>query len=368
MKFYPITLYLLISLGGCLRPPGGVVPTIDISSQSWRHSIVAAGDEETYQGHPTTVLMGDGTLLCVWTRGHGGSCGPMAKSNDGGRTWETVETPEDWSSMENCPCIYRMEDKSGQERLMIFAARPAMSRTYSNDGGQTWTPVESLGIETIMPFTGMIRLKNGDWLGMYNRRPEGVVSPPQNELWQSVSHDGGLSWGEPERVLPVSEDAYPCEPYIIRSPNGKQLACLIRENKRKGKSLVMFSDDEGTTWSEPQETPWGLSGDRHVAKYAPDGRMVVVFRDVAPLSPTKNHFVAWVGHYRDLIRGTGGEYRVKLLHSYAGWDCGYPGLEVLEDGTFVATTYIKYGEGTERNSVISLRFGLDELDEIFRTL
>ena len=51
------------------------------------------------------------------------------------------------------------------------------------------------------------------------------------------------------------------------------------------------------------------------------------------------------------------------MHSYAGTDCGYPGLEVLPDGTFVATTYIKYKPGPEKHSVVSVRFKLHELDQ-----
>ncbi len=31
-----------------------------------------------------------------------------------------------------------------------------------------------------------------------------------------------------------------------------------------------------------------------------------------------------------------------MLHNYAGWDCGYPGVELLPDGTIVATTYVTF--------------------------
>ncbi|MCW0220641.1 MAG: FAD-dependent oxidoreductase, partial [Prosthecobacter sp.] len=91
-------------------------------------------------------------------------------------------------------------------------------------------------------------------------------------------------------------------------------------------------------------------------------RLVVTFRDMGAISPTKNHFVAWVGRYEDILSGKDGEYKIKLLHSYSRSDCGYPGLEILPDGTFVATTYIKYREGPEKNSVVSTRFTLKETD------
>jgi len=36
------------------------IPVVDISQQTQRHVIVAAGTEQVYQGHPTTLLMPDG--------------------------------------------------------------------------------------------------------------------------------------------------------------------------------------------------------------------------------------------------------------------------------------------------------------------
>jgi hypothetical protein len=131
---------------------------------------------------------------------------------------------------------------------------------------------------------------------------------------------------------------------------------------------MITSVDEGKTWSEAKPLPSGLYGDRHVAKFAPDGRLVVFFRDTGKGSPTRSHFIAWVGTYEDIVSGKDGQYRIKLLHSYKGGDCGYPGVELLPDGTWVATSYVKYREGPERNSVVSVRFKLSETDAIVRGL
>ena len=127
---------------------------------------------------------------------------------------------------------------------------------------------------------------------------------------------------------------------------------------------MMFSDDEGESWSQPVDTPWGLSGDRHIGVYTDDGRLVVAMRDMAPKSPTRGHFVAWVGTYEDLTNGQPGQCRVKLLHNYAKrvTDCGYPGLHVLPDGTLVATTYVKYRPDENKHSVVSVRFTMDDID------
>ena len=66
--------------------------------------------------------------------------------------------------------------------------------------------------------------------------------------------------------------------------------------------------------------------------------------------------------YEDIIDGREGQYLVKLIHSHQGWDHTYPGLEILPDGSFFGTTYIKYRSGPEMHSVISVRFRLDEIE------
>ncbi len=131
---------------------------------------------------------------------------------------------------------------------------------------------------------------------------------------------------------------------------------------------MIFSDDEATSWSKPVETPWGLTGDRHCGVRTHDGRWVVAFRDMAPNSPTRGHFVAWVGTYADIREGNPGQYRIKLLHSHKGSDCGYPGMELLPDGTIVATTYIKYRPGKRKHSVVCTRFKLEETDGLAAAL
>jgi hypothetical protein len=216
-----------------------------------------------------------------------------------------------------------------------------------------------------MPFCTIVPIEGGKkLLGLTNiRRPGETVEQRSNVIAQAVSTDGGLTW-TPWRVVVDLPGLKPCEPLVVRSPDGRQLLCLMRENQQRV-ALFMTSTDEGRTWSATRPLPPGLFGDRHQASYAADGRLVVVMRDTGPGSPTSTHFVAWIGRYEDILAGRdGAAYRVKLLHSYKGGDCGYPGLERLPDGTFVATTYIKYREGPEKNSVVSARFTLAETDRL----
>jgi photosystem II stability/assembly factor-like uncharacterized protein len=337
------------------------LPVVDISQQTQRHVIIAAGTEQVYQGHPTTVLLPDGkTMFCVWSVGHGGPAGPMARSDDAGLTWKRLddELPPGFKSHRNCPSIYRMVDPQGKERLSVFSGYPLMPRIVSEDGGKTWQEMKPLGFECVMTFSSVARLKDGSYLGFYHRAAESAL-----QVMQTRTADGGLSWSEPRVVAEVKGKA-PCEPFTFRSPDGKELCCLMRENSHTGRSLMMFSTDEGQTWSTPQDTPWGLTGDRHMGVYASDGRLVIAFRDKAQASSAYDHFVGWVGTYDDIRNGRPGQYRIKLLHSYHGGDCGYPGMELLSDGTIIATTYIKYQPGKNRHSVISARFNLKETDAL----
>jgi len=340
---------------------------VDLSRDTARQVVVAQGTESIYQGHPTTLLMPDGkTMFAVWSVNHGGPAGPMARSDDAGLTWTRLDDqlPANYKTYRNCPSIYRLVDQAGKERLWVFAAHPLMPRIGSEDSGKTWSEMPALGFPCVMTFSSIVKLRDGSYLGLYHRGPDGKDKAPL-EVLQTITTDGGLTWSEPKVVARV-QDKNPCEPYVFRSPDGNELCCLMRENTHKGRSLVMFSRDEGQTWSTPTDTPWGLTGDRHAGVRTADGRLVIAFRDQAPGSPTRGHFVAWVGTYDDIRQSKPGQYRIKLLHSYAArtGDCGYPGVELLPDGTIVATTYVQYRPGAEKNSVVSVRFQLAEADKL----
>ncbi|MBV6498819.1 MAG: hypothetical protein CJBNEKGG_01049 [Prosthecobacter sp.] len=351
------------------------LPIIDLSDQKQRQTVIAAGTEQVYQGHPTTTLLADGkTILCVWCVNHGGAAGPMARSEDGGKTWTRIDDtlPEGFKTHQNCPSIYRMTNPAGKERLWVFSAAkgtrqgPGMPSIMSEDAGRTWKEMPPLGFRCVMTFSSIVRLKDGRYLGLYHKGPEGADKPPL-EVLQTITADGGFTWSEPKVVASVA-GKNPCEPFVFRSPDGSELCCLMRENTHKERSLVMFSRDEGATWSTPVNTCWGLTGDRHAGVFTKDGRLVIAFRDQALNSPTRGHFVAWVGTYDDIQNGRPGQYRVKLLHSHATRvsDCGYPGMELLPDGTIVATTYVKYAPGKEKHSVVSVRLDLQATDALLK--
>jgi hypothetical protein len=374
MKWIPATLLATV-VTFSFASDGPDLPLVDLSGETGRHAIIGAGTAETYQGHPTTLLMPDQkTLFAVWCINHGGAAGPMAKSPDGGLTWSRLDEtlPPGYATHQNCPSIYRLIDPAGKARIWVWSAAlgkrggPGMPSIMSEDDGSTWREMPPLGFPCVMTFSSIVKLNDGRYLGLYHKGPDGADKAPL-EVFQTITADGGFTWSDPGVVASVT-DKNPCEPFVFRSPDGKELCCLMRENTHKGRSLVMFSGDEGATWSTPVDTPWGLSGDRHIGVRLADGRWVFAFRDMAPESPDRGHFVAWVGTYGDIKKGEGGAYRIKLLHNHAERvsDCGYPGVELLPDGTIVATTYVKYAPGPEKHSVVSTRFKIAETDAMLQ--
>jgi hypothetical protein len=104
------------------------LPVVDLSDQKERQTVIGAGTPSLYQGHPTTLLMPDGrTIFAVWCINHGGSAGPMARSEDGGKTWTRLDAqlPKGFATHQNCPSIYRIVDPAGSSlRPSANAAAP----------------------------------------------------------------------------------------------------------------------------------------------------------------------------------------------------------------------------------------------------
>lgn len=353
------------------QPRGYSIPVIDLASERQRQTIV---DREPgqYLGHPTTVLLEDNkTIITVYPKGHGRGAIQMKRSMDGGLTWsERLPTPKSWETSLETPTIHRVVDKRGKKRLIVFSGLYPIRMSVSEDDGKTWSELKAIGdYGGIVAMGAVERLKNGDYVALFHDdgrffRKDGKKTPFMT-LYQTFSQDGGLTWSEPREIF-KSEQVHLCEPGLIRSPDGKQIAMLLRENRRLRNSYVMFSNDECQTWSPPRELPGALTGDRHTGKYAPDGRLFISFRDTTLESATKGDWVAWVGTYDDIVKGREGQYRVHLMKNHknaSGWnaDCAYPGVEVLRDGTFVTTTYGHWVEG-QLPYLVSVRLTLKELD------
>ncbi len=139
-------------------------------------------------------------------------------------------------------------------------------------------------------------------------------------------------------------------PSKVLLEDNKTMIVVYSKGHGKGAIVMKKSEDGGLTWSEPQELPAALTGDRHKLDYASDGRVIATFCDTTHISLTKGDWVGWVGTYYDIKFGREGQYRIRFMDNHHSRDCAYPRLVLLPDGTFVTTTYGHWAESEERIS------------------
>ncbi|MCP4786446.1 MAG: exo-alpha-sialidase [Fuerstiella sp.] len=370
-----IVISAAVSVTVLAEEPKHSYPTkLDLNDHEHRQVVV---DREAgqYLGHPTTCLLDDGkTVLCVYPRGHGRGAIVYKRSNDGGLTWsDRLPTPVSWATSQEVPTLHRVIGPDGTKRIIMWSGLYPARLAVTEDDGLNWSelkPVGDWGGIVVMGFVEALNTGPGHYIAMFHddgRFFNAKKGPATFTLYQTFSRDGGLTWSFPESVY-QSSDIHLCEPGCIRSPDGKRMAVLLRENARRKNSHVIFSDDEGITWTKPREVPLALTGDRHTGKYGPDGRLFISFRCRSPGQsvtgrPFEGDWVGWVGTWDDIVSGGDGQYSVRLKDNTKGYDTTYPGVEVLPDGTFLITTYGHWSQG-EAPYILSVRFRLDELDSL----
>lgn len=347
----------------------GADPTafIDLSADTKRQTIV---DREPgkYLGHVSTVTLSDGkTILAAYPQGHGSGPIILKKSVDGGRSWsERLPTPDSFATSKETPTLHRLKSPvDGIDRVIMFSSLFPMRSAFADAMATRWSELKIVGNwGGIVGMGDVVTLRDGTHVAFFHDDGRFFAPRPVNTgvftLYATRSADGGLSWSDPW-VVHASKDLHLCEPGAIWSPSGDRLALLLRENSRRSESHVMFSTSEGRSFSRPVALHPNLTGDRHTVRYTKDGRLVVCFRDMSDKSPHKGDFVAWVGTFDDIINQSAGQYRVRLADNTNSWDCGYPGVEVLEDGSILATTYGYWDEG-ESPYIKCFRFNVEELD------
>ena len=351
---------------------GYTIPTIDLAKQTHRQVIVDR-EKGQYLGHPTTVLLEDNkTMLIVYPKGHGRGGIVYKRSTDGGRTWgERLPTPKSWKTSKEVPTIHRVIDAKGKKRLIMWSGLYPARLAFSENDGADWSELKQVGDWggiVVMGCLEKVKTGKGHYMAMFHddgrffKDVDTRAKNPVFTLYKTFSKDGGLTWSHPEAIL-ARNDIHLCEPGIIRSPDGKQLCVLLRENSRRRNSYAIFSSDEGKTWASPRELPASLTGDRHTARYTADGRLFISFRDRTHETPTFGDWVAWVGSYSDILNSREGQYRVRLMDNTKSADCAYPPVEILLDDTLVTTTYGHWTEG-ESPYIVSVRLKLSELDAL----
>ena len=385
-------------------------------------------DSTGYLGHPDSVLLNNGDILTFYPKGHGKGAVLSKISDNNGLSYnkEILNTPTSWEKSLETPTVYRLQFTNGEEKLILISANskwPGMSTpggfnsSLSLDEGKTWTEFKrfwdndsEMPIIPIVAMASLTRLKeNGEfvdkWMGIFHDHR--FIN---YKTILTFDENGDYNWSKPQPYLSEYRDietyAGVCEVECIRSNFGKgdELCLIARCNKKTCTSLLIFSNDEGETWSRPKEAPFALNGERHKAEYTDDGRLFITFRSIErdrkrvkkmrKLGGEKKWYsegwVAWVGTYDDLKNGTEGQYRIKIAHTYldhqnepsivANADTGYCGNVVLKDGTIVTSSYGVFspeekesgtyktdkGKQKRKTFIVSKRIKLSDVEKLIK--
>lgn len=412
------------------------IPLVDLSVKpentpeefDYLYDYTIIDDHSAYLGHPDSVLLNNGDILTLYPKGHGKGAIISKISDDGGKTYNKAiaNQPASWEKSLETPTVYRLQFKNGEEKLILISANskwPGMSSlggfnsSISLDEGKTWTEFKrfwdndsEMPLIPIVAMASLTRLKeNGEfvdkWMGIFHDS-----SFINYKTILTFDENGEYNWSKPEPYLSQYRDielyAGICEVECVRSDCGKgdELCLIARCNKKRNTSLLIFSQDEGKTWSKPVEASASLNGERHKAEYTNDGRLFITFRSIernrqmvkkmrkdgGQKTWYSEGWVAWVGTYDDLKSQNEGQYRIKIAHTYldhqnkpslsANADTGYCGNVVLKDGTIVTSSYGvfspeekekgKYdtdkGKQKRKTFIVSKRIKLSDVEKLIK--
>lgn len=374
----------------------------------------APGTERQYLGQPDMVRTKSGRLITAFPMGHGKGPIIMKYSDDNGETWtEKTDLPKSWKGSQETPTLYVLNLENGVERIMLITACPGWgtdsagnktgwNTSYSDDNGETWTEYshwhsnhkDGRANKSIVAMASLVQLKDEN--GKYIQKWMGVYHDYDyiNYKTYLTFEDGKEHWSDPEPYLSQYRDierTYKmCEIGMFRSPDGNSIVGLARSQSHNNPATLIYSNDEGKTWSKPMDLPGSLAGERHKAAYDPiSGRLLITFREIIYDLNKNNQFdgnkdwlagewVAWVGTFDDLMNQNDGQYRIEIAKDYTqnakSGDTGYTGLVVLEDGTFIIHSYghfdeefsnnWKGGVTTDLSYIKQAKFKLSEIDNM----
>jgi len=198
--------------------------------------------------YPRLLRLRDGDLLCAYDTDEGASRThvQISRSGDGGRTWEVLGRASSGmghaanGQMVQLPdgavlCAYRLVDGDAKS---LRVAR-------SGDGGRTWEHLSTVVSEPRGVWEPhMIPGAAGDLLLFHATE----AHPPQ-AIALRRSGDGGRSWG-PEQVVAAHSRSRDGMPVVTRTPEGALVLVFEAQDVGMHPFVVrsITSTDDGRTW------------------------------------------------------------------------------------------------------------------------
>ena len=345
-----------------------------------------------YLGQPDMVKTASGKYITIYPQGHGhGSL--IMKTSEDGVNWVNQQCPDSWADSQEVPTLYTLNRVDGTQYLILISGKPywraeglkadGFQYSISKDDGNTWSEFTKVfsPMDCIVAMSSLTQLKeNGEyvdkWMGAFHTHEfvnyKTILSFDEND---------NVVWSTPEPILDeyrkIEKKNKLCEIEIIR--NQEDVLIMLTRNEARGNktSMISYSYDEGTSWTEPKYLPIDLSGDRFQAVYDEyTGKVLISFRQIVPIKPNAISlskfmtygWVMWIGTFEDLMNVNSeniGGYLVVLGQDASG-DCGYSGLSV-DNGVVTAISYGHYITPNKSNIQV-VNFNLNDVSNFTKLL
>ncbi len=309
-------------------PPAPVLADGDLSVQS---EAIFAEIPDRFGSHaPTIAALPDGTLLAAWYS----YCGPgeldgtalyLARREPGAADWSQPALHLERLEALGNPVLYR----AAESVWLFFAAVPGSGWStarvefqQSLDGGHRWSDPRPLGgpLGTNVKYPP-VRLRDGS-----------LLLPAYDDLWQRAlffrSIDGAAWDLRSDISLPPPQQ--PTQPALAALDDGRLLA--VMRNTGRGWLWVAASDDDGRSWTQPQDSGFPNPASPAALLNAGGGVLVLIFNDSnterRPLSAAVSGDAGRTWHAPRVLVDGDGEYaypaavltadgRIHVLYSHA---------------------------------------------------
>lgn len=157
----------------------------------------------------------------------------VERSEDGGATWRKsspIDSPEGIDAIQ--PSILFHTD--GRLQMLARTRQGVIAMTWSDDGGETWSPIAATALPNPNSGIDAVTLRNGRHLLVYNPTAHDPDTPGKGKrypLHVAVSADG-LDWHD---VLVLETEPVPsgyAYPAVIQASNGRVHVTYTHDRRR----------------------------------------------------------------------------------------------------------------------------------------
>jgi hypothetical protein len=190
---------------------GGMMPSIQFSTNeatTWSSAIELTATEGIYYiMNERLIQTNQGALVVAAARGGNSYEGDNNSagcfySNDRGTTWAISTT---WAQLGGLrgmaePTIAELDD--GRLLMLARTGKGAHHRSYSSDGGRTWSPPEATTLTAACSPLTMKRMPDGRLFVVYDHADplSNEAFFPRTPLVWALSDDDGVTWSDPHLV------------------------------------------------------------------------------------------------------------------------------------------------------------------------